>query len=110
MFAFSESHICNGKDRPSIEASSQNIYCQINLVSERMRHLASHVVAYHFCQSDNNNTCLVPDFLHSVAAQLCQAPQLAAYREYLLSEPHLQVLVGNFWNLVLTFGFRDRFP
>jgi len=85
--------MCNGKDRPTggVHASSQNLYCQMNLVSERIRHLASHVVAYHFCQSDNNNTCLVPDFVHSIAAQLCQAPRFATYREYFLSEPHLQV-------------------
>ncbi|XP_021931745.1 protein TANC2 isoform X1 [Zootermopsis nevadensis] len=83
--------VCNGKDRPG---GSQSIYCQISLVSERIRHLASHVVAYHFCQADNNNTCLVPDFIHSLAAQLCQAPQLLAYREYLLSEPHLQGAVS----------------
>nr|CAD7432744.1 unnamed protein product [Timema monikensis] len=120
---FRNSFTCNGKDRPG---GSQSIYCQINLVSERIRHLASHVVAYHFCQvsvrstlqgqgqtvaqwtgvsvcggqtdssvdwgvcADNNSTCLVPDFVHSLAAQLCQAPQLTAYREHLLSEPHLQ--------------------
>lgn len=47
-------------------------------------------MAYHFCQADNNSTCLVPDLIHSLAAQLCQAPQLIAYREYLLSEQHLQ--------------------
>ncbi|XP_066906221.1 protein TANC2 isoform X5 [Halyomorpha halys] len=83
-------HIYNGKDRPSPSSSvSQSIYCQVNLVSERIQHLASHVVAYHFCQSDNNTTCLVSDFVHSVAAQLCQAPQLAAYKEYLQSEPHV---------------------
>ncbi|CAG2057215.1 unnamed protein product, partial [Timema podura] len=85
------SFTCNGKDRPG---GSQSIYCQINLVSERIRHLASHVVAYHFCQADNNSTCLVPDFVHSLAAQLCQAPQLTAYREHLLSEPHLQGCVS----------------
>nr|CAD7444343.1 unnamed protein product [Timema bartmani] len=85
-----DSFTCNGKDRPG---GSQSIYCQINLVSERIRHLASHVVAYHFCQADNNSTCLVPDFVHSLAAQLCQAPQLIAYREHLLSEPHLQKLL-----------------
>lgn len=90
LLLLSDSYLCNGKDRPSV-TGSQNIYCQMNLVSERIRHLASHVVAYHFCQSDNNNTCLVPDFIHSLAAQLCQAPQLSAYREYLLSEPHVQV-------------------
>lgn len=42
-------------------------------------------------QADNNSTCLVPDFIHSLAAQLCQAPQLSAYKEYLQNEPHLQV-------------------
>ncbi|CAH1389527.1 unnamed protein product [Nezara viridula] len=45
-------HIYNGKDRPSPSSSvSQSIYCQVNLVSERIQHLASHVVAYHFCQA-----------------------------------------------------------
>uniref|UniRef100_A0A0K8T6K2 RING-type domain-containing protein n=2 Tax=Lygus hesperus TaxID=30085 RepID=A0A0K8T6K2_LYGHE len=82
-------HLHNGKDRPSPTAS-QSIYCQVtNLVSDRIQHLSSHVVAYHFCQSDNNITCLVPDFIHSIAAQLCQAPQLAAYKEYLQTEPHI---------------------
>ncbi|XP_015109906.1 protein TANC2 isoform X2 [Diachasma alloeum] len=65
---------------------------EINMkkTNEKIREIASHVVAYHFCQADNNSTCLVPDLIHSIAAQLCQAPQLIAYREYLLSEPHLQ--------------------
>ncbi|KAF7285187.1 hypothetical protein GWI33_011724 [Rhynchophorus ferrugineus] len=66
------------------------IYGPLDLVSEKIKHLASTIVAYHFCQADNNNTCLVPDFIHSIAAQLCQAPQLAAYREQLLSETTLQ--------------------
>lgn len=83
-------YVCNGKDRP-VTSGSQSIYYQIDLVSERIRHLSRHVVAYHFCQSDNNNTCLIPDFIHSLAAQLCQAPQLSAYKDYLLSEPHIQV-------------------
>lgn len=66
------------------------VYGPIDLVSEKVKQLASSIVAYHFCQADNNNTCLVPDFIHSIAAQLCQAPQLAAYREYLINEPTLQ--------------------
>ena len=41
-----------------------------------LRSLASKVVAYHFCQADNAPTCLVPEFVHSIAAQLSQAPQL----------------------------------
>lgn len=65
-------------------------YYQLESISDKLKPLANHVVAYHFCQADNNNTCLVPDFIHSIAAQLCQAPQLSGYRDYLLSEPHLQ--------------------
>ncbi|XP_039281596.1 protein TANC2 [Nilaparvata lugens] len=44
--------------------------------------------------ADNNSTCLVPDFIHSLSAQLCQAPQLVAYKEYLQSDPHLQVVLS----------------
>lgn len=57
--------------------------------SRSIMDLASQVVAYHFCQADNNCTCLVGEFVHSLAAQLCQSPRLQAYREYLLGEPHL---------------------
>ncbi|KAK9872671.1 hypothetical protein WA026_018805 [Henosepilachna vigintioctopunctata] len=80
----------------AIEASvsPQSIYYQIDLVTERIKQLSNSVVAYHFCQADNNNTCLVPDFIHSLAAQLCQAPQLAAYRDHLLSEQHLQAALS----------------
>ncbi|XP_043247903.1 protein TANC2 [Colletes gigas] len=66
------------------------LHVSIRNTNEKVRELASHVVAYHFCQADNNSTCLVPDLIHSLAAQLCQAPQLISYREYLLSEPHIQ--------------------
>ncbi|XP_029056445.1 protein TANC2 isoform X1 [Osmia bicornis bicornis] len=66
------------------------LQASIRYTNEKVRELASHVVAYHFCQADNNSTCLVPDLIHSLAAQLCQAPQLISYREYLLSEPHIQ--------------------
>lgn len=48
------------------------------------------VVAYHFCQADNTYTCLVPEFVHSIAALLARAPQLISYRELLVQEPHLQ--------------------
>uniref|UniRef100_A0A3B4EVM7 Protein TANC1-like n=1 Tax=Pundamilia nyererei TaxID=303518 RepID=A0A3B4EVM7_9CICH len=57
---------------------------------EAVRSLAARVVAYHFCQADNTYTCLVPEFVHSVAALLARAPQLAPYRELLIQEPHLQ--------------------
>uniref|UniRef100_A0A8C3TY39 Tetratricopeptide repeat, ankyrin repeat and coiled-coil containing 1 n=1 Tax=Catharus ustulatus TaxID=91951 RepID=A0A8C3TY39_CATUS len=54
----------------------------------------SNVVAYHYCQADNTYTCLVPEFVHSVAALLCRSQQLAAYRELLLREPHLQSMLS----------------
>uniref|UniRef100_A0A673GXC8 Tetratricopeptide repeat, ankyrin repeat and coiled-coil containing 2a n=1 Tax=Sinocyclocheilus rhinocerous TaxID=307959 RepID=A0A673GXC8_9TELE len=57
---------------------------------EVLRRLASQVVAYHYCQADNAYTCLVPEFVHNVAALLCRAPQMQAYRELLLRQPHLQ--------------------
>lgn len=38
----------NGKDRPS--SNSYSVYCQFNLVSDRIKDLASRIVAYHFCQ------------------------------------------------------------
>lgn len=81
---------CFGRKKDSIIPELDGIYSQANLPNERLRQLAGHVVAYHFCQSDNSSTCAVPDFIHSLAAQLCQAPQLAAYNEFLLNEPHLQ--------------------
>ena len=80
---------CFGRKKDSFQ-EHEGIYSQMNVPNERLRQLSGHVVAYHFCQSDNSATCTVPDFIHSLAAQLCQAPQLAAYNEFLLNEPHLQ--------------------
>ncbi|XP_049332040.1 protein TANC2 isoform X2 [Astyanax mexicanus] len=61
---------------------------------EVIRRLASQVVAYHYCQADNAYTCLVPEFVHNIAALLCRAPQMQAYRELLLRQPHLQSLLS----------------
>uniref|UniRef100_A0A8P4GQR8 Tetratricopeptide repeat, ankyrin repeat and coiled-coil containing 2a n=1 Tax=Dicentrarchus labrax TaxID=13489 RepID=A0A8P4GQR8_DICLA len=47
-------------------------------------------VSYHFCQADNCHTCLVPEFVHNMAAMLSDAPQLSAYRELLHRSPQLQ--------------------
>ncbi|XP_055610896.1 protein TANC2 isoform X2 [Uranotaenia lowii] len=81
---------CFGRRKEMPIQENDGIYCQINVAHDRLRSLASHVVGYHFCQADNNSTCLIPDFIHSLAAQLCQAPQLTAYREFLLGEQALQ--------------------
>ena len=51
--------------------------------------LSSSLVAYHFCQADNSPTCLVPEFLQSLAGQLCQAPQLTSYHHLLQTQPDL---------------------
>ncbi|XP_012826465.1 protein TANC1 isoform X3 [Xenopus tropicalis] len=64
------------------------------LMDDSLKHLASKVVAYHYCQADNTYTCLVPEFVHSVAALLCRSHQLSAYRELLIKEPHLQSMLS----------------
>ena len=51
--------------------------------------LGDQVVAYHFCQADNSPTCQVPHLVHSLAAQLSQAPQLSSYHHLLQSDPSL---------------------
>ncbi|KAL8621986.1 hypothetical protein ACOMHN_035514 [Nucella lapillus] len=60
----------------------------------RVERLGGQVVAYHLCQADINVTCLVPDFVHSVAGYLIQAPRLQAYRDLLSQEPQLQQLLS----------------
>ncbi|XP_037704442.1 protein TANC1 isoform X3 [Choloepus didactylus] len=61
---------------------------------DAVKYLASKVVAYHYCQADNTYTCLVPEFVHSIAALLCRSHQLAAYRDLLIREPHLQSMLS----------------
>ncbi|XP_075385811.1 protein TANC1 isoform X2 [Tenrec ecaudatus] len=61
---------------------------------DSVKYLASKVVAYHYCQADNTYTCLVPEFVHSVAALLCRSHQLVAYRDLLIKEPPLQSMLS----------------
>uniref|UniRef100_A0A8C7V1V4 Tetratricopeptide repeat, ankyrin repeat and coiled-coil containing 1b n=1 Tax=Oncorhynchus mykiss TaxID=8022 RepID=A0A8C7V1V4_ONCMY len=61
---------------------------------EAVKRLATKVVAYHYCQADNTYTCLVPEFVHSIAALLCRAHQLTAYRELLLKDSYLQSMLS----------------
>ncbi|OXB55419.1 hypothetical protein ASZ78_014547, partial [Callipepla squamata] len=67
--------------------------CQ-NQAGDSVKRLASKVVAYHYCQADNTYTCLVPEFVHSIAALLCRSNQLTAYRDLLIKEPHLQSMLS----------------
>ncbi|XP_053554307.1 protein TANC1 isoform X2 [Bombina bombina] len=64
------------------------------MMDDTVKQLASKVVAYHYCQADNTYTCLVPEFVHSVAALLCRSPQLTSYRELLIREPQLQSMLS----------------
>ncbi|GFR94297.1 protein TANC2, partial [Elysia marginata] len=57
--------------------------------------LGFQVVGYHLCQADHSTTCMVADMVASLAAQLARAPQLAAYRDLLLQEPHLQNILSS---------------
>ncbi|XP_068605995.1 protein TANC2-like [Brachionichthys hirsutus] len=61
---------------------------------EAARRLAGQVVSYHFCQADNCPTCLVPEFVHNMAAMLNEAPQLLAYQELLQRSPQLQSILS----------------
>ncbi|XP_006872106.1 PREDICTED: protein TANC1 [Chrysochloris asiatica] len=61
---------------------------------DAVKYLASKVVAYHYCQADNTYTCLVPEFVHSIAALLCRSHQLTAYRDLLIKEPQLQSMLS----------------
>merc|ERR1740137_367204 len=52
--------------------------------------LSASIVAYHFCQADNAPTCLLPQFVHSISAQMSQAPQLSPYFQLLQSDQTIQ--------------------
>ncbi|XP_023349320.1 protein TANC2, partial [Eurytemora carolleeae] len=73
---------------------SQSIYSQPNPYSSsqpsNQPSLASQVVAYHFCQIDNAVTCQIAEWIHSLAAQLSQAPQLESYHSLLSTEHDLR--------------------
>ena len=59
-----------------------------------MGRLANQVVAFHFCQIDNSVSCLVGEWVHSMAAQLAQAPVLAAYHQLLSTDHSLRTILS----------------
>ena len=73
-----------------VEKSCFGSSAQDSLQSGLAQELADQVAAYHFCQADNADTCRVPEFVHSLAAQLSQCPRLAAYRRLLQQQPETQ--------------------
>ena len=81
--------------RPNISQSVTSLVSALPLQTyEPLRRLSASVVAYHYCQVDNNITCTVPEFVHSLAAHLVCAPTLAPYRDLLLARPRLHALLG----------------
>jgi len=81
--------------RPNISQSVTSLVSPLSMRTyEPLRRLSASVVAYHFCQVDNNITCTVPEFVHSLAAHLVCAPTLAPYRDLLLARPRLHALLG----------------
>ncbi|XP_074653753.1 protein TANC2-like [Tubulanus polymorphus] len=98
----------NGKGRPLLSVSEQDLAGsddQLNQSTSRqsldqsmtslptydhLHRIAEQVVAYHFCQADNNVTCMVPEFVHSIAAYMSNSPHLTAYRELLVQDVALQ--------------------
>jgi len=81
--------------RPALSQSLTSLVSPTPVPSyEPLRRLSASVVAYHYCQVDNNITCTVPEFVHSLAAHLVCAPALAPYRDLLLARPRLHALLG----------------
>ena len=63
-------------------------------MSSTMDILAREIVAYHFCQMENEETCTIPHFVHSMAAQVSQSPNLINYRRMIISDHKLQSLLS----------------
>jgi len=74
------------KDFPSTKSSS----VISGTPEDKLSLVSRHLVAYHFCQADNAPTCLLPQFVHSISAQMSQAPQLSPYFQLLQSDQTIQ--------------------
>lgn len=91
---FSDQYASKGQLQTHQRGLGCPTYSHLSLIQDSARNIASQVVAYHFCQVDNTVTCLIPEFLHSLAAQLCQAPQLEAFRELIANGSVYQRLLS----------------
>jgi len=59
-----------------------------------MEILARQVIGYHFCSLDNEATCSIPEFVHSLAAQIVQCPTMSQFHKLVATSPHLQQLLS----------------
>ncbi|KAF2361830.1 Ankyrin repeat-containing domain [Trinorchestia longiramus] len=76
-------------------SSGSEIYCEpVSSEESALHSLASRVVAYHFCLAGDDNTFLVPDFVHSMANQLFQSQRLGAYKEMIQADSNLKQSVS----------------
>uniref|UniRef100_A0A8C2UF87 Tetratricopeptide repeat, ankyrin repeat and coiled-coil containing 1 n=1 Tax=Coturnix japonica TaxID=93934 RepID=A0A8C2UF87_COTJA len=85
---------CHGSRMRQIASNSPNSSPQSKSLLLTFFSSFPQVVAYHYCQADNTYTCLVPEFVHSIAALLCRSSQLTAYKDLLIKEPHLQSMLS----------------
>uniref|UniRef100_S4REA1 TANC1/2-like winged helix domain-containing protein n=1 Tax=Petromyzon marinus TaxID=7757 RepID=S4REA1_PETMA len=92
LLVLSASTVTMPQDRSRIKKGKPR--CEMGPAADPSRCTVFQVVAYHYCQSDRASTCLVPEFVHSVAALLCRAPQLAVYRELVARSPELQTALS----------------
>ena len=63
-------------------------------MSSSMEILARQVVGYHFCSLDDESTCTIPEFVHSIAAQLIQNPNMTHFHRLVASNERLQQLLS----------------
>ena len=77
-------------------------------MSSTMDILAREVIAYHFCQMDNEDTCAIPQFVHSLAAQMSQSPMLSAYKRLIANDGKLQVVTITQLLIELVKSLRHR--
>ena len=75
-----------------------NLYFSIFFLAPCMSNcidiLARDVVAFHFCQLDDEPTCLIPEFVHNLAAQLSRCPQLANWVARLWTNFNIKQIVS----------------
>jgi hypothetical protein len=83
-----------GQSQLSLSLQHQTAFHHSQSGVNSMKVLAGQIVGYHFCQADNSPTCLVPEFVHSLAAQMSQAPQLTPYYQLVNSDPAIQSLLS----------------
>ncbi|XP_038045459.1 protein TANC1-like [Patiria miniata] len=76
----------------SVYSSSSTLTRARQQSEQALMSLASQIGAFHVCQADNSITCMVPEFVHGLAAQLAHC--LQPYKELLLSEPQIQALLS----------------